>query len=401
MPWIIYDIGTTLFFVGIVALFFPLWITRDMGGDDATVVYTLAAAMALNVVVGPLIGAFSDQSRRRMPILAVSSFTCIVAILLLGGDNLTLALALLALAVIAINSSEITYNALLAEVSTDSNRGTISGLGVGIGYLGAITAVAIGLIFVESRGYIFGFRAVALLILLVSVPVLVLLKERPRPQAASTMSERAKRSLVQLRTTLRRIHYFPGLARFLMARFWYTWSLNTAATFAVLYGTGTVGMEEREVQMVLLVGILVAIPSGLLWGRVVDRVGPKRTLSGILLGWIVLLLVSAGIPWLGLPPELWWGVGVGSGVVVAGVWVADRPYLIRLTSTRHLGGFFGIHNMVSRLSFAAGPFTWGYIVATLDLGQTPAVLSLVGCAVISFLLIRGVSDKVDPSLPVE
>ncbi len=394
VAWIIYDVGNTLFFTGIVGLFFPLWITREMSGDDATLGYTLSAAMALMLLVAPIVGAFSDQTRRRMPFLVVTTLTCSSATLLLGGDNLTLALSLFALAVVALNMADIFYNAMLAEVSTENTRGTIGGLGVGIGYLGAITAVAIGLIFVESRGYVFGFRAVGILFLLLSLPLLVLLKEHPRPTLNLTVAERTGKTLTQLKTTLTNIQRFPGLLQFLIARFWYTWAVNTASTFGVLYATGSVGLDEREVQLVLLVGILVAIPSGILWGIGVDRVGPNRALRIVLLGWILVLLLAVGIPWLGLPSHLWWAVGVISGVLIAGIWATDRPYMLRLTSPRYLGEFFGLRNMTGRLSAIAGPFTWGYLSVTLNLGQTAAVLSLVACVVISYVLIQGVSDKV-------
>ena len=393
VAWVIFDVGNTLFFTGVVGLFFPLWITQEMSGDDATVGYTLAAAMALMLVVGPIVGAFSDQTQRRMPFLAVSTLTCIAATLLLGGDNLTLALVLFGVAVVAVNTASIFYNTMLPEVSTEATLGAIGGLGVGIGYLGAIIAVAIGLIFVESRGYVFGFRAVGVLFLVVATPLFVLLKERPRPALNLTVSERVGRTLTQLKTTFGNIQRFPGLLQFLIARFWYTWAVQTAAAFAILYGTDTVDFSERQVELVLLLGILVAIPSGLLWGRAVDQVGPNRVLRAVLLGWILVFLLAVGIPWLGLPSYLWLGVGAVSGALVAGVWVADRPYMLRLTSTRYLGQFFGLHSIMGRLSAAAGPFTWGFIAVTLDLGQMAAVLSLAGSVTISYVLIRGVSDR--------
>ncbi len=88
MAWIVYDVGNTLFFVGVIGLFFPLWITQDLGGDDATVAFTLAVAMAIMLLLAPFVGAFSDHSPRRMPFLAVGTFTCIVATLLLGVGGL-------------------------------------------------------------------------------------------------------------------------------------------------------------------------------------------------------------------------------------------------------------------------------------------------------------------------
>ncbi|MCH8185854.1 MAG: MFS transporter [Chloroflexi bacterium] len=376
-----------------MGLFFPLWITQDLGGDDATVGFTLSVAMVIMLLVAPLVGAFSDHAPRRMPFLAVGTFTCIVATLLLGVGGLFASLMLFALAVIAINVATIFYNAMLAEVSTEANRGTIGGLGVAVGYLGAIAAVVLGLTLVADQGYEMGFRAVGLLYLLIAVPLLVLLKERPRPVQALTLVKRVSGTFGQLRTTLSGIHRFPGLLRFLMARFWYVWSLNTASTFAILYGTETIGFTAREVEVVLLLGIVVAIPSGLVWGRVVDRIGPGRVLSFALSGWVAVLLAAITIAHFELPTYLWWPIGFASGVVVAGTWVADRPYMMALSPPEYLGELFGLHNMTGRLSVIAGPFFWGLISVTLGFGQTAAVLTLAVCAVIALVLMLGAGRK--------
>ena len=386
MSWIVYDVGNTLFFVGVVGIFFPLWITQDLGGDDATVGFTLAVAMAIMLLVAPIVGAFSDHAPRRMPFLAVGTFTCIVATLLLGVGGLVASLILFAMAVVAINVATIFYNAMLAEVSTEANRGTIGGLGVAVGYLGAIVAVVIGLTLAAERGFETGFRTVGLLYLLIAVPLLVLLKERPRPVQAHTLVERVSGTVGQLRTTLWRFHRFPGLLRFLVARFWYSWSFNTASTFAILYGTETVGFTAREVEVVLLLGILVAIPSGLVWGRVVDRIGPGRVLSFALSGWVAVLLAAIAIAHFELPAYLWIPVGLASGVVVAGTWVADRPCMMAFSPPEYLGELFGLHNMTGRLSSIAGPFFWGLISVTLGFGQTAAVLTLAACAIIALVL---------------
>ena len=393
--WVVYDMGNTLFFVGIMGVLFPLWITGERGRDDATVGFTVAAAMALMLVIGPAVGAFSDQVGRRKPFLAASTLTIIAATMLLGGQNVTVALSLYALAIIGVSAATIFYNALITDVSTEETRGTISGMGVGVGYLGAILAVSIGLIFVESQGHAFAFRAVAVLLLLVSLPLFLLLRERPRATESLPVTARVERTWVQLRTTLGNIGQFPGLLPFLVARFWYTWAVNTASAFAVLYGTETVGFSERKVELVLVVGILVAIPSAFLWGRIADRLGPGRVLRGILLGWMASFAVVLAIAWLDLPSDLWWIVGVGSGILVSGIWVVDRPYLLLLTSPKYVGEVFGLHSMTSRLSAVVGPFSWGFVSITLGFGQTAAVMVLAGCIVISYVVMRGIGEKTE------
>ena len=391
--WIIYDVGSTMFFVGVVGLFFPLWVTQVMSGDDATVGFTLAVAMALNLVVGPVIGVFSDQARRRVPYLVVSTMVCVGATLALGGDNLNLALGLFALANVAAGSCVIVYNTLLVEVSTRKNRGRIGGLGVGIGYLGAIIAVAIGLIFVQSDNHLFGFRAIGILFLIISLPLFFLLRERPKPDDQDFRSDQANGVFRQLKHTLGNLRRFPGLPRFLIARFWYMWSINTATHFAILYGTDTVGFSARKVELIYLVGIVVAIPSGFIWGVINDHIGPRKSLSVILVLWILTLLASAAIPRTDLPGEIWLVIGVFAGFTIAGLWASDRPYMIRLTSERYLGQFFGLHSMIGRMSAMVGPFMWGFLSVTLGLGQTAAVISLAGSAFIALILIQGANDK--------
>ena len=384
--------GNTLFFTGVVGLFFPLWVTQEMSGTDASVGYTLSLAMSVVSVLGPLLGTISDQSGRRMPFLVVSTVAGIGATMLIGVSGLVTGVALFAVALIAVHTATIFYNAMLVDISTENTRGTIAGLGVGVGYVGAIIAVVIGVLFVESRGTVFGFRAIGLLFLLVSFPLFLLLKERHGPVSGASPVETAANAVRQLRRTLAEVQQFPGLVRFLTARFWYAWSFQTAAFFAILYGTETVGFTARQVEFVFLFGMLVAVPASFMWGVIVDRIGPKPTLSAVLFVWTLLLLAAAAIPWLELPSYLWWLVSAVAGVLVPGTWVADRPFMLRLTIPEYMGEFFGLHGMVGRLSAIVGPFAWSYISVTLGLGQGAAVLSLSACGLIAFLMLRGVDD---------
>ena len=54
IAWVTYDTGNTVFFTGVMGLLFPLWLTKVMGGDDATLGFTLAAAMAIVFIISPV-----------------------------------------------------------------------------------------------------------------------------------------------------------------------------------------------------------------------------------------------------------------------------------------------------------------------------------------------------------
>ena len=70
------------------------------------------------------------------------------------------------------------YDALLISVSTEKNRGRISGLGVAFGYVGSLIGFGVAtLLQNQGLGYIEIFRSVALLFLVFSLPTFFFVKE--------------------------------------------------------------------------------------------------------------------------------------------------------------------------------------------------------------------------------
>ena len=386
--WVTYDIANTVFWTGVVGLSFPLWLTKDLSGNDATLGYTLAATMAAVLLMAPILGAISDQMGRKMPLLIVTTLIAVAATLMLGTGGLLTSLVLFATALCSMELGTIFYNALLSEVSTPANRGMVSGLGTGIGYLGSFIAVGAALLFTEREGYTFVIHAVALLFLLFALPIFFLLKEQPIQVLSSTILGKVGRAFLQLNGNLRSLHRFPGLRQFLLARFFYGMGVNTVVAFAVVYASQTIELSDREIQLVLMAGISIAIPAGVVWGGMVDRFGPARVLTSSLLVWILLLLFAVAIPWLSWTTHLWWVVGCLTGVAMSGIWTADRPYMLSLTPPQYLGEFFGLHGMAGKSGRVIGPFMWAFISTTLDLGQPTAVVVLIGSLVLSLVILQ-------------
>ena len=170
---------------------------------------------------------------------------------------------------------------------------------------------------------------------------------------------------------------------FFIARYFYMIAVTTSSTFAVLYGIRTIGFSEKEVELVILIGVLVAIPSAVLWGYIVDKVGPAYALKWLLLGWVFTLAGAVSIPWMNLTNQLWWPLSAITGFYFGGLWVADRPLLIQLSPSK-LGEMFGIYGGISRLAFLTGALVWPFIAITLGLGQPAAVFFLVCCCLVGF-----------------
>ena len=78
----------------------------------------------------------------------------------------------------------------------------------------------------------------------------------------------------------------------------------------------------------MLTAISFAVVGGFVWGWVVDRVGPKRTLNYVLYLWVGVFVLAAAIGIFGLPLVTLYIVACSAGVALGGVWAADRPYML-------------------------------------------------------------------------
>ena len=410
VSWILYDLANTIFSMGVVSVYFSLYVREAVGSQRADSVYGIITAVSMGTifVISPLLGAMTDRARRRMPFLAWSTLLCCACTALFARGAFAVSAVLFIVANAAYQAGLQFYDAMLPEVTTEANRGRIGGIGVGVGYLGSYIAVGIGLLF-ATMDYALYFTIVAVAFLVFAIPCLVFVRERgnpnPRPIFGWQMIRESTRQTVE---TLRQGHRYPGLLRFLLGRVFYTDAINTVIAFMSLYtanvavSTG-LGPSEAKAQagMVMLSAISFAVVGGFVWGWVVDRIGPKRTLTIVLCLWMATFALAAAIGLLRLPIAYLYVVACLAGIALGGTWSADRPYMLRLTPPDRVGEFYGLYGMVGRFSAITGPVLWAAITyVTVErggmselTGQGWAIMTLLLMVVVSFVILRKVTDE--------
>ena len=387
--WASYDITNTIFFIGVVGIFFPLWVTNDIGGNDATVGFTMSAAMIVSLVLAPFFGTLTDHYLSKVWYLGVFTFIAILAIPLVGEVPVNLALVLYSIAIVCIFLAGIAYNALLHNISTPQNMGVITGIGVGVGYLGAVLIVVIAAEFAVELGNVFGFRISSILMFVASLPALFLLRPGEKLLGDIGFKTIIKKTLFDLYLVFIEIKKYKYVSRFMIARFFYAWSLNTAQSFAILFGTETVGYSARYVEYLLLIGILVGIPSAFVWGKLIDLIGAKKSISIGTFFWSICLIMVAVAPSVDILGDGFWiTMGVVCGFLIPGIWVTDRPLMLQIIPPEKSGQFFGLHGMVGRIAYITGTFAWGLVVVTLGIGQQGAIINLAICTFIAFIIMQ-------------
>jgi UMF1 family MFS transporter len=183
-----------------------------------------------------------------------------------------------------------------------------------------------------------------------------------------------------------------------VGRMFYTDAANTLIAMIAVFAMTSFGFTQQETGVIAVSSILTAIPAGIAWGVVVDRIGPKRSLDIVLVLWLAVLAAAAVIAALHLPRELLWIVSMAVGVALAGTWASDRPLMARIAPPRYYGQFYGLYAMVGRFGAIVGPFMWGVIAdpAGLGWGQPAAVVFLFLWVAIAIVILRPLDDRPRP-----
>ncbi len=377
VSWALYDFANTIFSLNIVSLYFALWISTDLQGGEYLFPPTFALSMLAVALVAPFLGHLADQVGQK-PFLLASTALCITATALLAWTRQTgSALIVFALANFSYQVSLIFYNALLPAVSGERNWGRVSGLGVALGYVGAILGMYLVLPFVDPAAYgwlpsplqgvvdffsvevlegtdpvrVNAFLPTAVLFLLFSLPVFFWVSE-PRGLRRTGVGHGAVREVLQ---TLRSLPAHRDLLKFLVANFLYADVMHTMILVMAIYAERAAGFStQAAITLLIAVSAVAAIVGSFLFGWLADRRPVKSVMILVLSLWVVTL-VSA---FLVRSPGLFYGVGMLAGAGLGGVWVVARVCLLLLAPREKVGEFFGLYGVTGKAAAVVGPLLW-------------------------------------------
>ena len=453
VSWAIYDFANTVFSMNVATLYFSVWLVSDLGASNTSVAVANGIASLLVALSIPLLGAVSDAKRRRVPWVIGFTLVAVAATMTIGvigyrslpliGDSViggtlrpegwhvapSTLLAILGAFVVANYAYQASlpfYNAMLPELAPPDEQGRLSGLGTAVGYLGSIAGVflitpffmggfpVIGPLpekFIESirsvvpftshGGRVSTFVPTGLMYLLFTIPFILFCHDHRASGARQAVRVReAFQSVIQ---TVREARRYPGAFRFIMASFLYQDAMGTIISFMALYAVTAMGFAKGAETTLFVVLTVPAVVGSFLIGHLIDgfgsrhafRLGPKKTLTLVLMSWVVLLIAMILAP----SQKAFWVVGFGIGLIYGGVATTERPLLLTLVPDVDAGKFFGLMVLSARAAAIVGPLIWGLAVDQLTpiigvgLAYRAAVGTVAVAMIIALLLLRGVPDK--------
>jgi len=391
--WVVYDLANTIFALGVVGLYFSDWVVSE-GHPDSYLAIVQVGAAAVVIFLAPWAGARSDVLGRRVPTLVVTTVLAVIATAMLAIGPVWLTLLMLWAAVVSVNTGSVVYDALLVDVSTEENRGHISGIGVGVGYFGSVIGLVLGLLALDvlGWGYPGAFRLIAGAFLLFALPAFLFIDERsgvdeaPLPTVRDIVSRLAR--------SWRIARQYDGVVRFLVGRFFYTDAINTLiGGFLAIFVIDELGLDRAFFTALMGVAITGAIVGGLGAGPLIARLGPLRLLRLVLIAWVVAIASGVTAAVTGLT-DVAWVIGPLGGLALGATWSADRVVMVRVSPPRHLGEFYGLYATVGRFATIAGPLVWALIVDAAGLPRSVAMGALGVFVLVGWIVLGKVDDRI-------
>ena len=349
----------------------------------------------LVAVAAPLLGRIADRKGAMRGMLLFFSVATMVLCALLwfavpGERALWSVLLVVGLANVAFELSAFLYNALIPSLLPDKQRGLLSGVAWGLGYLGGLSALLIALLFfIQPEQPPFGLthegaehvRAVFVLaglwFFIFSMPFFWILFRR---QGLSKVERRKGKDKVP-KLLLWQGRGLSRTGRFLLARMLYSDGVTTI--FAV-GGIFAVGVHGFSLQDVLLFGILLNITAALgamVGGLIENRVGAIRIVRFSV---IAVLLLGLGL--IALPGKpIFWLCALTMGVFFGPLQSSSRVILSRLVPQEAAGQAFGWYALSGKATAFLGPLSVSaatILFADSRLGMLPILLFLLGGALL-------------------
>ncbi|WP_210730603.1 MFS transporter [Roseicyclus persicicus] len=396
-------------------------LTEQVADAQAQSLWSLGQTVSgiLIALCAPILGAFADNTGRRMPwIVLFSAFYVVGAFSLWwmvpDGSFLVGALIAFGIGLIGAEFTTIFTNSMLPELGDDGAIGRLSGTGFAWGYAGGVLALFLMLIFFaegesgrtfvglepalgldpearEGTRFVGPFTAVWYVVFM--IPFFLWVREpRRRPTHPSFGG-----ALGDLWATVKSLPRRPSLFAYLGSSMFYRDALNALYGFGGTYAVLVLNWSITQVGIFGIVGAVTSAIATWIGGKVDSAVGPKPVIIGSI---VTLIAVCALV--LGMTRETLWGIALAPGsslpdiafyvcgAIIGGaggvLQSASRTMMCRHAPPARPTEAFGLYALSGKATAFLGPALIGlttWVTESARLGMLP----LIGLFTIGLVLL--------------
>ncbi|SEH72747.1 MFS transporter, UMF1 family [Mycolicibacterium rutilum] len=415
VAWALWDFGATGLNAMVVTFVFSVYLTSAVGDDlpgsaspASWLGWALGLAGLVVAVLAPVTGVWVDAPWRRRRVLAVLTGLAVVltaAMSQIRDDYhyLIPGLLLLAAASACNELATVPYNAMLRQLSTPQTSGQISGMGLGLGYLGSVVLLLVGYFgFIagdgETRGLL-GFAAAdgqnirAVMVLtavwfgLFALPVLITVPPVPRdvaPARAGLGFFGGYRVLwSEIVSEWRRDHH---VVYYLIASAVFRDGLTGIFAFGAVLGVNVYGISGADVLLFGVSASTIAAIGAVIGGLLDDRFGAKPVIVVSLVA-----MIAVGITLMALDgPLAFWACGLALCLFIGPTLSAARTLMLRLSADGKEGVAFGLYTTTGRAVSYLAPVLFSVFIAIFgtDRAGMGGLLVVLAAGLLAMLAVR-------------
>lgn len=391
-----YTLGLTFIFgpyFAVVAAeyFLNSGMEADAADAQAQWIWSLGQTVAglLIAFTAPFLGAFADNSGRKMPWIVFFSIIYVVTTFMLwglkpDGSALIIMLIMFYVGFFAAESALNFVNAILPSLGTDEEVGRISGSGAAFGYWGGVTSLFIMLLLLAENDQgvtllgnapLFGLdpdmregtRAVgpfiAIWYVIFIIPFFMFVRDDPKVEKKSTKLGAVWGELI---TTLRSVFHRKSLLNFLVGSMFYRDALNALYAFGGVYAALVLDWQTIQIGVFGIIAAIAAAVTTWLSGLADQRYGPKpviRVSVWVLIGVSIIIVGMSreaifGVPLAegsGLPDIIFYICGVCIGGAGGAVYAASRSMMVRHAHPERPAEAFGLFALTGKATAFLAP----------------------------------------------
>lgn len=382
--WVLYDVGNSAFIL-LAATLLPIFFKALASGSGVHEelylsywAYAGSIATALVAIIGPICGSMADMNGFKKPLFILCMVLGSLGCVALGiASHWLLFLGIFIVAKVGFSSSNVFYDAMLPEITSEERMDKISSAGYAYGYIGSCIpfVVCLGLVLcydmigiTQTTAMIIAFAITGIWWFVCTLPLLKRYKqtayiERRRNTVKETFSE--------LGSTIKHAVKHPKIGLYLIAFFFFINGVYTIIDMATAYGE-SLGLDSTGLLLALLVTQIVAFPFAILFGRLASKVRPGKLMKICILCYtgIVVFAVFLVSQWQ------FWLLAVLVGMFQGAIQALSRSYLGKIIPAERSGAYYGLMDICGKGATFLGALLIGVVnQATIGL-EIPAIFGL-------------------------
>lgn len=415
--WTMYDWANSVHSLTITSAIFPIYFPiaavmmpsqstkLDFLGwqVENTVIYSYAVSLGFLLLAFsvPLVSAISDYTGKKKVFMKMycylGAISCMLLFFFKEGDYYLGTFAFL-FSIVGWGGSIVFYNSYIPEIATEDKFDSLSARGFTMGYLGSVVLLIQNLTMVlkpEWYGGITGGEASRISFLTVGIWWLAfaqipfaILPETQKPQKKT--GNWIFNGFKELKKVFGDLQKLDITKKFLLSFFFYNMGAQTVMYLGALFGGQELKLPSESLIITILLIQLVAIPGAYIFSQLSEKVGNTKSLSYIVLIWIVICVAGYFV----YSRNEFYVLATGIGFVMGGIQSLSRSTYAKMLpeNSTDTASYFSFYDVCDRLSTVLGTFMFG-LVNQITGSMRISLLFLTVFFAIGFVLLLRIPSK--------